>query len=1592
MNPIRTPLALSLFLAAGVASAQWIGTDVGGPAQAGGFTVNGDGTTTITGGGADIWGNSDGFYFYYQPVTGLSWDVVVRIRSLDGPDWWTKAELMVRVPDSSGLPQGGDPFTAAMATRTAGQNMISEQHRVTRDGGAGSIENSPAVQPTYPNMWFRMQRNGGIIAMYYGTDGVNWTKYTEVNTTINTTGTWNGGSRFPLTVNVGVAVTAHNDTPPNVGTAVISDLSVTLNPVTQPTTATILTDVQNDQAYVGTEATFSFFATNSGANPVFPGYNTMQYQWYRNDVVIPNATGPQLTFLSRIEDDAATFRCVANIEPPNNAVTVSSATGTLTVLPGSLLYTNGVKQEFFAGATRVGTLAGNTAPGAVTVARTMDLPQGLGNNYSRRISGWFIPSTTTNYVFFLAADDDTDFFLSTDINPANKRQVARETGWAANLAWNGGDDSCSAYYSDDGGMTYPYSLGIPLTAGTPYYLEVVHHQGGGGDNLAVTYKHYEEADPLQGDPTRMTNGLVLITSPVTTLAWTTEPADTSSYEGINATLKSLAASDSEFLINYQWYRNNAPIAGATKPDYLVAAPTPADNGATFFVVASTALGELSITSRVATLTVLQSVWEPGWALVEFWQGGTIASVLNGTAGAPTYTTTTPKFEASVNNETGSDYARRISGFFVPPATADYVFFVNSDDASELYLSTDNKPANKRLIAQETSWADPFQWLGGGSSLSQKRSDQWSPDGGTTVPYQTGIRLNVGQKYYMEVIQREGSGGDNVEVTYKKYTDPDPLNGTDSMIFGSVMGMNAVRCGPMVFTTQPANVTSGISSTAIFTAVGATDSSLSIGVTGDIRPRVTNPVFVMYQWQRNGVDIPGATDSSLAVAPVQPSDNGSVYVCKIRALGFANDVLTPIWSNSQPATLTVTGPNVFEPGFIQVELWDNDASRASIYAGTAGTPTYVTTSPAFTAAVNEDSGDTFGRRLSGYFVAPATDNYVFFMTSDDDGDLWLSTDDNPVHKRLIARETGYTGGSRLWLNENDRRSDLFTDPATGTQPYSMGIPLNVGQKYYIEGVQHEGGGGDYFNVYVKRFSDPDPVDGDNSTMVGNLIGCYVPQCTWVNFTLQPQSFNLSTVETVTFSALAQTDAARSVGVTGDPRPRVANPVYTVYQWQRNGVDIPGATDANYTHVILPADNGATFVCKARGLGYVDAGMNPAWSNSQPATVTFADSQAPTVVYAAYYTDINVEPDVHIVTIRFSEYMNPATLTDIGRYSIPGLTVTSVTVNSNDFRSVRLEVTGTPTFPVNVTVTGVTDAAGNALAGGASALNQVPLICQDIGNLQGSGQPNPVFPTVMWVDGAAAYTFAVQGSDFWGTADGGNLAYELKTGDFDVVVRQVSIDHSSHWAKGGLMVRESLAAGSRHWSIFNTPLASDGIQAPDNSGMGASLIQCGVRNTTDGETAEWAVTLVNPPGPAYPNAWLRLKRTGALLQAYSSADGVTWLLRGEQNPSTVGAMTPLPPQVYVGLGMTGHNNDDLYTTAPRFWNFMEFADYNSSYVYTPPTVLAAKIVGTNVEISWSPAGGTLQSSPVLGPDAVWTDVGTANPYTTTAAGTRFFRVRQ
>jgi hypothetical protein len=65
---------------------------------------------------------------------------------------------------------------------------------------------------------------------------------------------------------------------------------------------------------------------------------------------------------------------------------------------------------------------------------------------------------------------------------------------------------------------------------------------------------------------------------------------------------------------------------------------------------------------------------------------------------------------------------------------------------------------------------------------------------------------------------------------------------------------------------------------------------------------------------------------------------------------------------------------------------------------------------------------------------------------------------------------------------------------------------------------------------------------------------------------------------------------------------------------------------------------------------------------------------------------------------------------------------------------------------------------------------------------------------------------------------------------------------------------------------------------------------------------------------------------------------------------------------------------------------------SVTIAPPAGLSASMSGGNMEISWTPSGGTLESTSGLFPNGSWSTVGTQNPTNLPISpGAKFFRVR-
>jgi regulation of enolase protein 1 (concanavalin A-like superfamily) len=148
----------------------------------------------------------------------------------------------------------------------------------------------------------------------------------------------------------------------------------------------------------------------------------------------------------------------------------------------------------------------------------------------------------------------------------------------------------------------------------------------------------------------------------------------------------------------------------------------------------------------------------------------------------------------------------------------------------------------------------------------------------------------------------------------------------------------------------------------------------------------------------------------------------------------------------------------------------------------------------------------------------------------------------------------------------------------------------------------------------------------------------------------------------------------------------------------------------------------------------------------------------------------------------------------------------------------------------------------------------------------------------------YTIKAAGTDIWGTADQFHFVYQPMSGNAEIIAKVGSLTNTDVWAKAGVMIRETLNAGSRHASMLTSISKGYAFQRrPETGGLSV--------HTSGGSGS--------PPG------WVRLVRSGDRFDAYRSADGVSW--------TAVGSDTiPMADTVYVGLAVTSHNTSTATTS--------------------------------------------------------------------------------
>ncbi|GAF78275.1 unnamed protein product, partial [marine sediment metagenome] len=226
---------------------------------------------------------------------------------------------------------------------------------------------------------------------------------------------------------------------------------------------------------------------------------------------------------------------------------------------------------------------------------------------------------------------------------------------------------------------------------------------------------------------------------------------------------------------------------------------------------------------------------------------------------------------------------------------------------------------------------------------------------------------------------------------------------------------------------------------------------------------------------------------------------------------------------------------------------------------------------------------------------------------------------------------------------------------------------------------------------------------------------------------------------------------------------------------------------------------------------------------------------------------------------------------------------------------------------------------------------------------------------------AFTIIAGGADIWGTGDEFHFCHQQPTltrGDCTLIANVVSFpvpDGGDNWQKAGLMIRDSLDAGSKNAFIAITGSSGDG-----------STFQRRVDTGVDSESSR---TLVVPPPPAS----IKLVREGDTFTGYVLLDG-QWQQQGDSATVVMG------DEVYVGLAVTSHKAGLLATVVI---DNVSITTPNPNIVSGPDPADGAVEVAKTPTLSWIPGATAATHDVYLSADQQAVIDGTAPVTTVTEA---------
>ena len=418
------------------------------------------------------------------------------------------------------------------------------------------------------------------------------------------------------------------------------------------------------------------------------------------------------------------------------------------------------------------------------------------------------------------------------------------------------------------------------------------------------------------------------------------------------------------------------------------------------------------------------------------------------------------------------------------------------------------------------------------------------------------------------------------------------------------------------------------------------------------------------------------------------------------------------------------------------------------------------------------------------------------------------------------------------------------------------------------------------------------------------------------------------------------------------------------------------------------------------------------------------------------------DKKTIGVKFSEPVSSATATLAANYKLSQGTVSAARLGIGG-DSVYLTVSGLTADTFTLTVNGVKDTAGNAVAANSVAQGKVTgWVSEDVGLIQNpNARPTPGDDpyrkgqaVAVSSDDNTEIEIIGGGSNAWNPGDYIHYLHhkDQVTGDFDVAVAVSRYDRPANtagWGNSGLMLRESVYVpgeeytqeGTKAAMVANTtylensgpgrgsiPLwraETHGNYGNGNAGFGFDKLINGIKGYYSNLRGIDAGGTVDPASSADSARWLRIQRAGNTFTFLASWDGKEWtevdhtelalpssLLLGFSTMSDTGGSAP-PNNGYGGNGHTIDPNDPLAGQQNESNYAVQriklFPKGPPSGPLSPLTIVLGQ--DGKITVTWTGAGTLQSAATVNGP---WSAVANAtNPYVATPSGSAtYYRLAQ